>query len=212
MRRGLTELGEYKLTATAGAILFGLSVYALALQLEGASWTVIFRAQSSSVIFFSLVYLGVGILLARRGAPDVETFSISLCTTLSAIWTYELVYHYSFIAYLNNLKFPFFDFNDTSTLLLTGAASLLVLAGYKYIRVRGNLFFEILILAFWAVYVTWLLIGFPQFDGTFHLPRYIQVDDPVFVGYLLNRFSKLILCFAWVALYMKPIREKSYIP
>jgi hypothetical protein len=202
LKRSIGALRSHKLTAGAGGLLLALSVYAFALLLEGDPWTSLFGAQSSSVIFFSLVFLGVGVLLARRGVPDAETFSIALATTLSAIWLYEFIYHYSFISYFNYFRYPYFDFNDTNTLLLEGAASLLVLVGHRYIRVKGNHYFGLSILLFSALYAGWLLIGFPQYDGTFGLPRFVQVGDPFFLGYLLNRLSKLLLCLSWVSLYL----------
>jgi hypothetical protein len=177
--------------------------------LEGDFWTPFFGAQSSSVIFFSLVFFGVGILLAKRRVSDIETFSIALSTTLSAIWLYELIYHYSFISYFNYFRYPYFDFNDTNSLLLDGATSLLVLVGYRYIKVRGNYYFGFLVLVFSALYAGWLLIGFPQYDGTFQLQRFIQVDNPFLVGYLLNRFSKLFLCLAWVSLYSRSTARQA---
>jgi hypothetical protein len=204
LNRSLGALRSYKLTASAGGLLLALSVYALALLLKGDFWTSFFGAQSSSVIFFSLVFLGVGMLLARRRVADVETFSIALATTLSTIWLYEFIYHYSFISYFNYFRYPYFDFNDTNTLLLEGAASLLVLVGYRYIRVRGNYCFGLSILLFSLLYAGWLLIGFPQYDGTFQLPRLVQVGDPFFLGNLLNRLSKLLLCLSWVSLYLSP--------
>jgi len=196
-------LREYRLTSLVILLLLVLSVYAFFLILVGEFWTPFFGAQSSSIIFFSLVFIGVAILLAGRGVPDLETFSIALATTVSAIWLYELIYHYSFPVYFNYFRFPFFDFNDAHTLLLEGATSLLVLAGYKYARLRGNNVFWLLVLAFFATYTAWLLIGFPQFDGTFTLPRYLQVGNPFFAGYILNRVSKLLLCLSWVALYLR---------
>jgi hypothetical protein len=202
LNRGLGALRSYKLTASAGALMLALSVYGLVLLLEGDFWTSFFGAQSSSVVFFSLVFLGVGTLLARRRVPDMETFSIALSTTLSTIWLYEFIYHYSFISYFNYFRYPYFDFNDTNTFLLEGAASLLILVGYKHIRVKGNYYFGLSILLFSLLYAGWLLIGFPQYDGTFQLPRFIQVGDPFFLGSLLNRLSKLLLCLSWVSLYL----------
>lgn len=198
----LAKLRSYKLTSSAAALLLTFSCYNVVLIAEGISWTSFFGAESSSVIFFSVVFLGVAVILARKKVPDVEVFSIALATTMSAIWLYELIYHYSFITYFNYFKYPYFDFSDTKTLLLEGALSLLVLAGYKYQRVRQNHFFVGLIAVFIASYAAWLLIGFPQFDGTFQLPRVIHVEEPVYVGYFLNRLSKLFLCLSWVALYL----------
>ncbi len=89
----LDRFRNYRLMASAGLLLLVLSAYAAALLLGGVYWTPFFKAQSSSVIFSALVFIGVGVLLVRRGVPDLETFSISLATTLSAIWLYELIYH-----------------------------------------------------------------------------------------------------------------------
>ena len=195
---------SYRLTKTVAALLVIFSAYATFLILRGESWTSFFGAESSSVIFFSIVYLGAGILLAKREVPDVETFSIALATTLSAIWLYELIYHYSFPVYFNYFKFPFFDFNDTNTLLLEGATSLLVLVGYKYFRVKGNYYFWGLVSLFCILYGIWILMGFTQTSGTSYLPQYIHVNDPVLVGYILNRSSKLVLCLSWISLYTEP--------
>jgi len=198
----LERLRDYKLTAGAGLLLLILSAYAAVLLGEATSWTLFFKAQSSSVLFFSFVFLGVSLLLGKRDVPDVETFAIALATTLSAIWFYEFVYHYSFPAYFNYFRYPYFDFSDTNTLIMDGALSLLVVSGYKYVRVRGNYYFGLSIAIFAALYFAWLLIGFPQFDKTIPLPQYIHVGDPFSTGYLLNRFSKLFLCVSWVSLYL----------
>ncbi len=90
---------------------------------------------------------------------------------------------------------------------MEGSLSLLVLVGYKHTRVRKNCYFGFLMLVFVALYLGWLLIGFPQYDGTFVLPRFIQVGDPFALGYMLNRFSKLFLCLSWVSLYSKPAEQ-----
>jgi hypothetical protein len=203
-RRYVETIGRYKLTATAVFLLISLAVYAgFLMVVQGYYyWSPFFRSQSSSAVFFSLVFVGVAVQLARRSVSDLETFSIALATTLSAIWLYELIYHYSFIGYFNFFHYPFFQFSDASTLLVDGALALLVIAGHKYARVKGNYFFWLFMIIFGILYATWLLIGFPQYvDRTFQLPRLIQVDDPFAAAFLLNRFSKLSLCVSWVFLY-----------
>ncbi len=203
------KLKTYKLTATTAALLVALSSYGALLLAEGHSWTPFFDAQSSSVVFFSVVFLGVGIILIRKNVTDIETFSIALATTTSAIWFYELIYHYSFPVYFNYFRYPYFDFNDTRTLLLEGSLSLLLIVGHKHQTVRRNLWFGGMFGAFCFLYLGWLLIGFPQLDGTFQLPRLVGVENPFVVGYALNRLSKLFLCLAWVALYFKPQRRSE---
>lgn len=203
-RKHAEKIGRYKLTATAVLLLMALSVYAGFLMIEQGYyyWSPFFRSQSSSAIFFSIVFVGVAVQLARKNVPDLETFSIALATTLSAIWLYELIYHYSFVSYFNYFHYPFFQFSDASTLLVDGALSLLVIVGHKHVRLKGNYFFWSFILIFGILYVTWLLIGFPQYvDRTFQLPRLIEVPDPFVAAFLLNRISKLSLCISWVSLY-----------
>ena len=167
-------------------------------------WSSFFGAQSSSTIFFSLVFLGVAVQLARRNVADLEIFSVALATTISAIWLYELIYHYSFIGYFNFFRYPFFQFSDASTLLMDGTLSLLILVGYKHISVKRNYVLWGLLLIFVALYATWLLLGFPQYtDRTFKLERFLYLEDPFPAAFLLNRFSKLFLCIAWVSLYLR---------
>jgi hypothetical protein len=200
------RIWRYKLTVTAVLFLAALSAYAGFLMIEQGYyyWSPFFRAQSSSAIFFSVVFVGVAVQLARRSVSDLEVFSIALATTLSAIWLYELIYHYSFIGYFNYFHYPFFQFSDASTLLVDVALSLLVIVGHKYVRLKRNHFFWSFILISGILYVTWLAIGFPQYvDRTFQLPRLIEVADPFAAAFLLNRFSKLSLCISWVLLYSR---------
>jgi hypothetical protein len=205
--RHAKELRRYKLTAGTVSVLIGLSVYAAFLMAQQGYyyWSSFFRAQSSSAIFFSLVFIGVAVQLAKRMVSDLETFSIALATTLSAIWFYELIYHYSFISYLNYFQFPYFQFSDANTLIMDCALSLLVVVGHRYIRLRRNYLLWISFSMFVAFYGFWLLIGFPQYaDRTFQLPVLIAVKDPFSAAFLLGRFSKLSLCISWVFLYARP--------
>ena len=204
LRSPAEKIGRYKLTTTAVLLLLALSVYAGFLMAEHGYyyWSPFFGSQSSSAIFFSLVFVGVASQLAKRSVSDLETFSIALATMLSAIWLYELIYRCSLIAF-NYLRDPFFEFSDTSSVLLNGALSLLVVVGHKYIRVKSNRLFWSFVLIFVILYASWVLIGFPRYDGTFQLPRLIEVGDPFLIGFLLSRFSKLSLCISWVLLYSK---------
>jgi hypothetical protein len=202
--KSLGKVERYKLTGATALLLIVLSIYAVFLMVEQGYyyWSPFFRAQSSSAIFFSVVFVGVAVQLARRSVPDLETFSIALATTISAIWLYELVYHYSFVGYFNNFRYPFFQFSDANTLLVDGALSLLVIVGHNYIKLNRNYLFWSFILIFGILYATWLLLGFPQYvDRTFQLPRLIVVADPFSAAFILNRLSKLSLCISWIFLY-----------
>jgi len=187
---------EYRLSATFSVLLFALSVYALILIFEDHFWTPFFGAQSSSVVFFSIVFIGVVIHLIRMRTSDLECFSTALATTFSVIWFYELIYHYSFPG--DYSEFVNLQFN---TFIMETGLTLLVLVGYRRIRIRRNNYFVFMVMVFSILYVLWLVIGFPQYDGTFQLPRFLNIQNPFLAGYVLNRFSKLFLCLAWVSLY-----------
>jgi hypothetical protein len=202
--RCLEIFWRYKLTATASLFLVAMSIYAGILMITKGYyyWSSFFGAQTSSAMFFSLVFLGVAAQLVRKRLQDIELFSIALATTISAIWLYELIYHYSFIGYFNFFRYPFFQFSDASSMIIDGALSLLILVGYRHISVKRNYALWGLLLIFFGLYATWLLLGFPQYtDRTFKLDRWIFMEDPFPAAFLLNRFSKLFLCLAWVSLY-----------
>jgi hypothetical protein len=204
--RYLENFRRYRLTASASLFLVSMSVYAGMLMITKGYyyWSSFFGAQTSSAIFFSLVFLGVVAQLVRRRLQDIEVFSIALATTISSIWLYELIYHYSFIGYFNFFRYPFFQFSDASSMIIDGALSLLILVGYKHINVKRNYPLWGLLLVFLILYATWLLLGFPQYtDRTFKLDRLIFMEDPFPAAFFLNRFSKLFLCLAWVSLYFR---------
>jgi hypothetical protein len=201
------DVRRYKLTAGTVFLLIGLSIYAAFIMVQEGYyyWSSFFGAQSSSVIFFSLVFVGVAVQLSKRMVPDLETFSIALATTLSAIWFYELIYHYSFISYFNYFRFPYFQFSDANTLVMDCALSLLIVAGHRHMRLRRNYLLWISISLFMILYGFWLIIGFPQYaDRTFQLPVLIAVEDPFGTAFFLGRISKLSLCISWVFLYAGP--------
>ncbi len=62
----------------------------------------------SSWTTFALVYLGVAVFLKIRAVPNVEGFVISSTSTVSMIWLYEIIYHFSFWDSWNYGAYPFF--------------------------------------------------------------------------------------------------------
>jgi len=142
-------------------------------------------------------------LLVPRRSPTVsnlDLFRICLCTTLSVIWTYELIYHYSFLRYWNPIAA-----DDLRILFLDVSLSSLLVVGHKHISIRQNYLFLATIVAFTVTYGLWLAIGFPNFPTLstrgLYLLKLLYVEDPFTLGYILNSLSRLILCIAWITLY-----------
>lgn len=193
----------YKLTSLTSSVLFVTSFYAVSKLIRGELYSEHFNMAASTVLYYSMVFIFTAVLLMSRGLRDVEAFSIALSTTISAIWLYELIYHYSFPIYFNYFKYPYFDFKDFRTLFNHGGLAALILVGYRHIKVKKNYYFITAFLSFSTTYALWLLTGFYHLDGKTYLPAIIIVNDPVSFGFFMNRLSKLLLCVAWIMLYVK---------
>ncbi len=197
-------LVTHKLTAVASSLLFMISLYYSIRLLGGAFWSETLRTNVFTIVSYSGVFVFVALILLRRGLGDVEAFSISVSTTLSSMWFFELIYHYSFPIYLNYFRFPFFELADVRTLILDGSMVSLILVGYKYLKIRRNYFFLVSFCLFILCYSFWLLIGFPQvWAGEFYLPKMLDVANPFQLSQISNVLSKLLLCVSWVCLYLK---------
>lgn len=193
---------EYKLTSVVFLLLIAVSAYYVARLQQGENYAAYLGyVSSSSIIFFSMVFVGTGTTLIRRyGLGDLDTFVISLATTVSLIWTYELIFHYSFPVHLNYYRFPYF-LVDLRNLIMMGSLSILILVGRRYIRLKRNHLFFTLIILFTLTYGLWLMIGFPNSDGNLYQPIRLAVGDPFALGAMLSRLSKFLLSISWILLY-----------
>ena len=158
----------------------------------------------SSWMTFAFVYLGVAIFLRIRNVPVTESFIISLTSVISMIWLYEILYHFSFWNYWNYSKPPYFLLNENTLYLSYGLVSLSGLAGYRYMRANRWLWLALLTMV--ALWIFWIMIGFPQLEFPqklydFGLPR-IAIDNPHALAFPINSITKLLLGGAYVLLYL----------
>ena len=163
----------------------------------------------SSWMTFASVYLGVAAFLKIRGIPIAESFVISLTSTISMIWFYEILYHFSFWDSWNYGTPPYFFLKMNINFLDYGLIALSALSGYKYMK--SNKWFWLILLTTAALWIFWIMIGFPQLIFpkelyNFFLPRII-IDNPHALAYPLNAITKFLLGAAYVLLYL-PNRQQ----
>lgn len=138
--RAQTSLKDYRLTITASTLLFLISVNSTIRLIQGELYSEYFATSTSTVIYYSAVFIATAVMLSGRSVKDVEVFAVSLSTTISTIWFYEFVYHYFFPVYFNYFRYPYFGFKDLKTLFNDGGLTALILVGYRYITLRRNYF------------------------------------------------------------------------
>ncbi len=144
---------------------------------------------------FALVYLGVAAFLRIKRVPITESFVISLTSTISMIWFYEILYHFSFWDSWNYGNPPYFFLKMNINFIDYGLISLSAVSGYKYMK--ASKWFWLVLLAMAALWIFWIMIGFPQLTFpkelyNFFLPR-IVIDNPHALAYPLNSITKFLL-------------------
>lgn len=158
----------------------------------------------SSWMTFSFVYLGIAALLKMKGVPIVESFVISVTSTVSMIWLYEILYHFSFWDSWNYGTPPYFILKMNVNFLDYGLISLGALSGFRYMK--ANKWLWIVLLTMSALWIFWIMIGFPQLIFpkelyNFFLPR-IVIANPHALAYPINALTKFLLGAAYVLLYL----------
>ena len=163
-----------------------------------------------SMSAFSTLFVGTALLLRRRGLRYFEVLAVSLTTMVSMIWLYELFYHLGFWIYWGYSKPPwvFGDYNEAALidLLLFSVG----IVGVRYMRmgwVAGTLF-----ASFFAAFVVWVMMGYPQLSSPGMLFPFgtvlIHVSDPGFWAYWLNVLTKYLLALAYLSLFVAPPSAK----
>jgi hypothetical protein len=163
----------------------------------------------SSWMTFAFVYLAVAVFLRINGLSAAEGFIISLTSTISMVWLYEILYHFSFWNSWNYGKPPYLFLNGNTIFLNYALISLTALSGYKYMKT--NRWFSLSLVAMTILWIFWITIGFPQyaFPQTLYIfawPRII-IANPHALAFPLNSITKLLLGTAYVLLYL-PSRQK----
>ena len=118
---------------------------------------------TGDTLYASVIFAGISFLLTLQFLKlqnvGKERIFIALTSTVSGIWLYELVYHYSYLDYMKNsvqldssylfsdLKFLTFNTDGGQFPIIWAIIMIaLPLVGYKYMRL--NKFFALTLVAF----------------------------------------------------------------
>lgn len=154
----------------------------------------------------TLVELGILTLLGiytLRDQTDFQAVSFTLVAGLSFIFIYEAIYKWSFYLAPFKLHMPPMEFREfviqvgIAATILTGFAD-----GFFTLKKWTFLWLGLFI----ALYVFWLLIGFPQITGEVIFPKTIPLDFTRDMTYVLNRSTKLMMYLAYLTL-LPPLRQ-----
>lgn len=160
---------------------------------------------NSSWATYALVFSSIRVITYRRGATKVDSGLIALTSTLSFIWLYEIIYHYSFWVYWNYSKPPYiFEDGNYYFLLVFTPIVLCIFTGYRYISL--NPIALISLVFFLSTWLIWVMIGFPQvsFPGNLYPfgSIYISVSNPDDWSYPLNALTKYFLGLFYLFIYL----------
>jgi hypothetical protein len=162
----------------------------------------------SSWMTFAFVYLGTAVFLRISGVSTTESFIISLTTTISMIWLYEILYHFSFWNSWNYGNSPYFLLKENTIFINYGLIALSALSGYRYMKTSK--WFWLTLITMTGLWIFWITIGFPQYEFPqtlfdFAWPR-ISIDNPHAFAFPLNSITKFLLGATYVLLYL-PSRQ-----
>ncbi|MEK0326422.1 MAG: hypothetical protein QQN63_12030 [Nitrosopumilus sp.] len=163
-----------------------------------------------TIVILSLTYIGISLVLTRRGVVDLDVFIVSFTSVVSLTYSYELIFHYSFPVYLNYFRPPFIDLSDLRTGITLGISAILIVVGHKYLRIRGNYPLLISALIFVGLWIFWLGIGFPQkFSEELFFPRFLPIDNAQNLAWSLNILTKIVLAVSYLFLFIQILPSKT---
>lgn len=165
----------------------------------------------SSWMTFAFVYFGTAFFLRIRNISAAESFVISLTSTISMIWLYEILYHFSFWDSWNYGIPPFFLLKENIIFLNYALISLSALSGYKQIKMTKWL--SLVLIMGTILWIFWVAIGFPQYElpqqlFTFAWPI-MPIKNPHTLAFPLYSLTKFLLGLAYVCLYLPSKQEFS---
>jgi hypothetical protein len=154
----------------------------------------------------TLVALGILIMLgvfSLRDQTDLHAVSFTLVNGLSFIFIYEAIYKWSF--YLAPFIKPMPPAEIREFIIQAGIA-LTVLTGFAVRDFTLKKWTFIWLGIFVALWIFWLLVGFPQIWRESFFPQVILINFTPAMTYLLNRATKLAMFFAYLTLF-PPLRK-----
>jgi hypothetical protein len=154
----------------------------------------------------TLIELGILMLLGvvtLRDQTDLQAVSFTLVAGLSFIFIYEAIFKWSFYLAPFRLHMPAPEFREFVIQLATAATILTGFANGFFTLKKWTVVWLGLFVALW---ILWLLVGFPQITGEVILPRVIPIDFTHSMTYILNRCTKAVLFLAYLTV-LPPLRS-----
>jgi hypothetical protein len=151
----------------------------------------------------TLIELGILTILGvytLRDRTDLHAVSFTLVSGLSFIFVYEAIYKWSF--YLAPLPFgkPMPPTEVREFIIQSGIA-LTVLTGFAVRDFTFKKWTLIWLGIFVALWIFWLLIGYPQITEEIIFSRVMPLDLSHNMNYVLNRSTKLMMYLAYLTLF-----------
>ncbi len=173
----------------------------------------------------ALASLLMAMVFLRRQGVGKERVVMALTSSVSGIWLYELVYHYSYLDYKTNslatnlsyfiadLKFLTINTDGREFPLIWAIIMIsLPLVGYRYMRL--NRIFVATLLASLSLFSVWIIVGYPQFTNPQEWPvmtpmwflipaSYAYTNSPLvmFWAFVFNSATKLLAVVPSVLFY-----------
>jgi hypothetical protein len=155
---------------------------------------------------YAAVFISTAVLVRRRGLSHMDAFLVSLTAMISMIWMYEIFYHFGFYAdwkfgeQAQNMVFADYNQHVLVDVLLASVG----LVGLKYMHAGPWLIVSFG--AFFAAFVVWVVIGYPQVAAPGSLypfgTIFVRVSNPDFWAYPLNALTKYLLALAYISLFL----------
>jgi hypothetical protein len=182
------------LTVLTAGFMITLALYQLIngiVYIEKLNWV------DGTTIIMVGILLVRGVVLRWEFDTDLQAVSIALIGALSFIFTYEALYKLSFYAF--PWRMPGAELRE---FVIQVGIALTALVGFAFDRFNVSKLSKVFTIVFIAIWIIWLLVGFPQLEsGKNFYPVIINVPTTFDMIYLLGRATKVTLCLVYIFLF-----------
>jgi len=184
------------LSAAAAVLAVTLILIALYQLFSGSVYLDLLNWVDWTTLIMLAVLLLRGIHRLRLDT-DLQAVSIALIGALSFVFMYEAIYKLSFYTFLWRMP-P----GELRELVIQVATALTALVGFAFGKFSLSRSSQIFLGLFIALWIFWLLIGFPQLEsGTNFYPAILNLALTHEMIYVLIRATKASLCLVYFFLY-----------
>jgi hypothetical protein len=187
----------------AAAILAALLILYEIIQIAGGD---LYQRALNYMDGTTLIELGILTLLGvftLHDRSDLQAVSATWVAGLSFIFIYEAIYKWSFYLAPFRLPMPPPEFRE---FVIQAGIAATILSGFANGFLTLKKWTFIWLGLFVALWIFWLLVGFPQVTGEVIMPQIIHIDFTHSMTYILNRSTKAVMFLAYLTLF-PPLRK-----